>query len=235
MIRKSATRMRPAIAARNASCSESSPSVAEISVDVSVLKPTGRAPVCRTSAICFASLRSSMPVICAEPPPMPFDSDPSVWSICGHDLISRSRTMAKLLRDAASLAAHPLVARDLLELVAALVRELHEDDRLPGRRVEVLARAREPQVGARQLRERDPRAPRLRRVLEEVVEVLLGVLDADARADRLPDAAAHDHRVGRHGKDTRSLRHLSVTSCAAAPPRVGAGPARSFFPLRWKR
>ena len=33
--------------------------------------------------------------ICAEPPPMPSESVRSVGSICGHDLISRSSTIAK--------------------------------------------------------------------------------------------------------------------------------------------
>ena len=43
----------------------------------------------------FASPSESRPWICARPPPMPLDSEPSVKSISGKVLISWSRTIAK--------------------------------------------------------------------------------------------------------------------------------------------
>ena len=65
--------MRPAIAAFQASASESAPSVAEIAVCSSVTNVTGRAPVWSTSARFFASLMSPIPVIWAPfVPPIPF-------------------------------------------------------------------------------------------------------------------------------------------------------------------
>ena len=95
MSRKIATRIRPAIAARHASLSESLPSVAEMSVRSSVSNLTGKAPVWSTSAMSFASCSESRPWICARPPPIPLDRLESVKSICGKVLISRSRTIAK--------------------------------------------------------------------------------------------------------------------------------------------
>ena len=94
MSRKSATARRPAIAAFQASASESLPSVAEIAVCWSVVNVTGRAPVCSTSARFFASLMSPIPVIWAPFEPLiPFGY--CSQSIDGHDLISRSSTIAK--------------------------------------------------------------------------------------------------------------------------------------------
>ncbi len=94
MSRKSATRNSPTIAAVFASSSESLPSVAEIAVWSRVTNSTGRAPVWSTSARFFASLMSPMPVIWA-----PFEPEiPPGYcfqSIDGHDLISRSSTIAK--------------------------------------------------------------------------------------------------------------------------------------------
>ena len=95
MSRKIATRIRPPIAAFQASFSESLPSVAEMSVRSSVSNLTGRAPVWSTSAISFASWNDSRPWIWARPPPMPPLRLESVKSICGKVLISRSRTIAK--------------------------------------------------------------------------------------------------------------------------------------------
>ncbi len=70
------------------------PSVAEIAVWSSVTNSTGSAPVCRTSASSFASLSPAIPVIWAPfEPEMP--PGYSSQSIDGHDLISRSRTIAK--------------------------------------------------------------------------------------------------------------------------------------------
>ena len=70
------------------------PSVAEMSVRSSVSNLTGSAPVWRTIARSFASPIDPSPVICAPfPPVIPFGY--CVQSICGHDLISRSRTIAK--------------------------------------------------------------------------------------------------------------------------------------------
>ena len=69
-------------------------SVAEIAVWSSVTNLTGSAPVCSTSARSFASLTEKLPVIWAPFVPwMPFGF--SFQSICGHDLISRSSTIAK--------------------------------------------------------------------------------------------------------------------------------------------
>ena len=60
----------------------------------SVLNVTGSAPVWRTSARSFASLRSPIPVICAPFVPLiPFGY--CSQSIDGQDLISRSSTIAK--------------------------------------------------------------------------------------------------------------------------------------------
>ena len=94
MSRKSATTRRPAIAAFQASASESAPSVAEIAVCSSVTNVTGRAPVWSTSARFFASLMSPIPVIWAPFVPLiPFGY--SSKSIDGADLIWRSSTIAK--------------------------------------------------------------------------------------------------------------------------------------------
>ena len=60
----------------------------------SVVNWYGSEPVWSTSARFFASLNELRPVICALPL-MPFESELSFGSICGNDLISRSRTIAK--------------------------------------------------------------------------------------------------------------------------------------------
>ena len=94
MTRKSATISRPTRAARFASLSESFPSVAEIAVWSSVTNLTGSAPVCSTSARSLASRTEKLPLIWAPfDPEMPFGY--CVQSIWGHDLISRSSTIAK--------------------------------------------------------------------------------------------------------------------------------------------
>ena len=48
-----------------------------------------------------------------RPPPIPSESERSVESICGNDLISRSRTIAKCCGDAAEVAALPEPPCDL--------------------------------------------------------------------------------------------------------------------------
>ena len=96
------------------------------------------------------------------------------------------------------------VARDALERLGALVREVHQDDRLAGRRVEVLPRAVEVQVAPRHLGNLG------RRVAEEVVRVRRRVELADARADHFAAAALDDHGVGRHGEELVALRQLAV-------------------------
>ncbi len=92
------TRIRPAASATFASSSESFPSVAEIAVCSSVRNSTGSAPVWRTSARSFASPMSPRPEICA-----PFDPvippGYSSKSTDGHDLISRSSTIAKFWKN----------------------------------------------------------------------------------------------------------------------------------------
>ena len=108
----------------------------------------------------------------------------------------------EVLRRVAELAAHVLGARDLLEAVAALVRELERHDRLVGRRVEVLARAGELQVGAGHLRH-------VRRVvLEEVVRVAGG--RSDARAHDGLHAARDHHGAVRGAEELVAVRQLAV-------------------------
>ena len=124
----------------------------------------------------------------------------------------------EVLRRVAELAAHVLGARDLLEAVAALVRELERHDRLVGRRVEVLARAGELQVGTRHLRH-------VRRVvLEEVVRVRRWVTS--------PTTRAHDWPARR----TRSPRCRSgcrrACSRRAACRRTSRAPSPSTRPGR---
>ena len=155
----------------------------------------------------LASCSESRPWICALPPPMPLERLESVKSICGNVLISRSRTIAKCCGCLLQLAADPLVARDLLELVRALARELHRHDRLAAAaraRVEVGACPRQLQVLAGHLRD-------IRRVVpEEVVVGLVGRGAASGLAARTHNgfrlvgigAAARDddHAFG-HGED----------------------------------
>ena len=86
-----------------------------------------------------------MPVIW-PPPAMPFDRLESVWSICGHDLMSRSRTIAKCCGVFQSRPRWYRRLRDPLEDPVALAREGEADDRLAGLRVEVLLGARRLQV-----------------------------------------------------------------------------------------
>ena len=159
----------------------------------------------------------AMPVICAPfEPEMPFGF--SLKSIVGHERISLSRTIAKCWNWSwppkllSAVAALRELARDLGELVAALVRELHEHDRLPGLRVEVLARAREPQVARRSSRGSGSR--RLRLVLEEVV-----VRDARHGAER---RAGSSRRV--------SARHV-ITIRFFGTPRTRAFSPSSFVGL----
>ena len=143
-------------------------------------------------------------------------------SIDGHDLISRSSTIAKcwkvLPRVAGAagdveerLAAVGLVVRDLAELVRALVRELHRHDRLARRRVEVLAGTGELEVVASHLRHRRHAVRGLElAVAHEIEEVAGRVLDADARADDLADAACEHDRLRRHAEDLPALRQLAL-------------------------
>ena len=95
----------------------------------------------------------------------------------------------EVLRLPAQLAADPLVARDLLELVRARVRELHGHDR-PARaaraRVEVRARARELEILARHLRD-------VRRVVLE--EVVVRAVGRDARAAWRPGRRPRPRRT----------------------------------------
>ena len=93
-------------------------------------------------------------------------------------------------------------ARDLLEGVRTLVREVHEDDRLAGSRVEVLTRAGELQVLAGHLRDVG------RGVAQQVPGRGRRVRLGDARAHDLTGAAAHDDRVGRHGEQLVTRREL---------------------------
>ena len=81
--------------AMSASRSDSSPSVAEMSVRSSCSNEYGRAPVWRTSARSSASPLPSRPLICARPPAMPLAVSPTK-SIVGNERISLSRTIAKL-------------------------------------------------------------------------------------------------------------------------------------------
>ena len=156
MSRKIATRIRPAIAARHASVSESLPSVAEMSVRSSVSNLTGKAPVWSTSAMSFASRSESRPWICARPPPMPLREARVGEVDLREGLYLAVEDDREVLRLLAQLSANPLVASDALEGVGAGIRELHRHDGAPARAragVEVRSRPRELQVLTRHLRD----------------------------------------------------------------------------------
>ena len=145
----------------------------------------------------FASLIESRPWIWARPPPMPL-REAVVREV---DLRERldlavedDREVLRLLPE---LAADPLVAGDLLELVRARAGELHRHDRLVAAaraRVEVRASARELQVLAGHLRD-------VRRVVLE--EVVVGAVRRDTRAS---GAGAHDCALAA-GDDDHVLGH----------------------------
>ena len=139
-------------------------------------------------------------------------------SIDGHDLISRSSTIAKCwvtfwppLKRREPPPALGLFARDVAELVRALVGELHQHDRLAGARVEVRARARELEIVSPHLRHFPRALCRLERAETGQVEVVLRRVDrVDARADHLADAALKDDRLRRHAEDLPALGELAL-------------------------
>src|SRR5215470_11634496 len=110
------TASRPTSAAVLASLSESLPSVAEIAVWSSVRNSTGRAPVWRTSARSFASPMLCRPEICA-----PFEPDREVLEVRARVALATADGVEE------ELAALGDVAGDRLELLRALVGELHQD------------------------------------------------------------------------------------------------------------
>ena len=151
-------------------------------------------------------------------------------SIVGNDRISPSRTIAKLWRILGArelvgpdLAAAGELARDLVELVAALVGELQRHDRLAGL-AEVGARAAKLEILAGHLR--DGIHGVVRPVLEEVVERPSRRADA-AGTEIGRRAARDDDAVPRYGEDLRPPEARRPGAGAAAPPRSArAGDAR---------
>ena len=117
------------------------------------------------------------------------------------------------------------VARDLLERVRAVVGEVHQDDRLARRRVEVLPRALEIQVLTGHLRDVG------RREAEEVVRVRRRLELGHARAHDLAGATLDDDRLGRHGEELVTLRAARRPTSRAPPRRVATGPRTSFLPF----
>ena len=96
------------------------------------------------------------------------------------------------------------VARDLLEGVGAVVGEVHQDDRLARRRVEVLPRALEVEILTRHLGDVG------RREAEEVIRVRRRLELGDARADDLARPTLDDHRLRRHGEELVTCGQLAV-------------------------
>ena len=107
-------------------------------------------------------------------------------SMNGNERISPSRTMAKLCANGAPsmplrarelrlLPALSELAGDVVELVAALVREVEEDDRLAGLRSKSWRVPSSVEIVARQLRDRVLGVVRL-----VLVEVVAGLGGADA-------------------------------------------------------
>ena len=216
----------PPMAAMTAWRSESLPSVAETSVRSTVSNFSGSAPVCSTSARSSASCCEESPVIWALSPAIPS----GFWmkSMVGNDRISPSRTIAKCWRMGSGLASSSVLdlaaaaanARDLVELVAALVGELQRHDRLAG-----LA-----EVGGVP-RSRDRRRPSpgrihgvVRPVLEEVVERPSRRADA-AGTDIGRRAARDDDAVPRYSEDLPRPPEARRPGAGAAALPVGSGPA----------
>ena len=114
------------------------------------------------------------------------------------------------------LAALRLVARDLLELVGAVVRELQRHDRAAAL-AEVGARAGEHEVAAGHLRNRVARAVR-----EELHQVVVGPARRDhARAEAAAGLQAADHdRVRRHVQHLGLRRHLAAERLEQLVKRV---------------
>ena len=218
----------------------------DLRVCSSVVNVTGRAPVCRTSARSFASWMSPMPVICAPFEPLiPFGY--CSQSIEGHDLISRSSTIAKpgvifwpppsvFVQE---LAAVRDVARDLGELVRAGVRELHRHDRLAGRACRspgACRRASSPRPSSPG-RPCPPRSPlRCGRSRSGSTSRCVGFAVLTPGQMSSPIAAAEDGRLGRHAEDAprpsaacplrRQPRPRRSASSLSLSP---TGPARIFF------
>ena len=214
MSRKTATAIRPPIPAIRAWRSESSPSVAEMSVRSTCSNRTGRAPVCRTRARSFASCDRSQTGDLGRVPGDPVRVLLVVDRRPGPDLVVEDdrevleeRFGARELRRL-RLAAHSERPRDVVELLATRARELHDHDRLVRLRVEVLTRAGQLQVVSRHLGDRLLG----RRVVLEQVVVGPGArcaLESGADLGRLR-AARDDDAVPRHGEHLRALRKLPV-------------------------
>ena len=156
-------------------------------------------------------------------------------SIVGNDRISPSRTIAKCWRLGArelvgpDLAAAGELARDLVELVAALVGELQRHDRLAGL-AEVGARAAKLEIVADHLR--DGIHGVVRPVLEEVVE---RPRRADAAWTEIGRRAARDDdAVPGTARISPPLRKLAVRELAQQLLlcRLGPGDARQRVVVR---
>ena len=114
----------------------------------------------------------------------------------------------EVLRSVLDPPTRPLLGRDVLELLAALLRELHGYDRLAGLGVEVRAGARELEIAPGHLGDVG------RLVLEEVVVGL-------CRLDPLTVPARTDHRVLAARDDDHAVRDREELSPVLGIERLG--------------